>query len=208
MWYRKFGKRFLDFLMALLGVVLLFPIILIIWSLLAIANNGKPFFVQERPGKNEKIFKLLKFRTMTDKRDARGELLPDGDRITKIGAFVRKSSLDEIPQLFNVLKGEMSFIGPRPFLVNYLPYYTDEERKRHSVRPGITGLAQVSGRNMLSWEEKFRYDLEYVQKLSLRTDIKIWFRTIGKVFKKSDILVNTQELKRLDEERSHEYMSV
>lgn len=208
MWYRNFGKRFLDFLMALLGVILLFPIILAIWSLLAIVNKGKPFFVQERPGKNEKIFKLLKFRTMTDKRDANGEFLPDGERITKIGAFVRKSSLDEIPQLFNVLKGEMSFIGPRPFLVKYLPYYSDEERKRHSVRPGITGLAQVSGRNMLSWEEKFRYDLEYVQNVTLKTDIKIWLKTFEKVFKKSDILVNTQELKRLDEERSNQYMGV
>lgn len=208
MWYKNFGKRFLDFLLALVGVILLFPLILVIWLLLAIANKGKPFFVQERPGKDEKVFYVLKFRTMTDERDANGELLPDGDRITRIGAFVRKTSLDEIPQLFNVLKGEMSFIGPRPFLVEYLPYYTPEERERHSVRPGITGLAQVSGRNMLSWEEKFRYDLEYVQNLSLKSDIKIWISTFEKVFKKSDILVNTQELNRLDDERKNECVSV
>ena len=185
--YRFFFKRLIDFLLALIGLLLLFPIFLIVLVLLSIYNAGKPFFFQERPGKNEKIFKVIKFKTMNDKKDSNGELLPDSVRLTKVGNFVRKTSLDEIPQLLNVLKGDMSLIGPRPLLVEYLPRYNDEQKRRHNVRPGITGLAQVNGRNAISWKSKFEYDVEYVDNLSFFLDVKIFFMTIFKVFKSEGI---------------------
>jgi len=155
--------------------------------ILFFANKGKPFFFQQRPGKNEKIFKIIKFKSMNDKKDASGELLPFEERITKVGLFIRKYSLDEIPQLFNVLKGDMSLIGPRPLLVKYLPLYSDFQKKRHDVRPGITGWAQINGRNTISWEEKFKLDVWYTENVSITTDFKILFSTIKKVIFKEDI---------------------
>jgi lipopolysaccharide/colanic/teichoic acid biosynthesis glycosyltransferase len=160
---------------------------LIVTILLAIANNGKPFFFQPRPGKNERIFKVIKFKTMNDRRDKNGELLPDADRLTSVGKFVRKTSLDEIPQLINVIKGDMSLVGPRPLLVDYLPLYNAEQKRRHNVRPGITGWAQVNGRNAISWEKKFQYDVWYVDNISLLLDIKICWMTVQKVIKTEGI---------------------
>ncbi|CAL2105887.1 Undecaprenyl phosphate N,N'-diacetylbacillosamine 1-phosphate transferase [Tenacibaculum sp. 190524A02b] len=185
--YKFFLKRVIDFLIVLIALLLLFPIFLIILVLLSIYNEGKPFFFQERPGKNEKIFKVIKFKTMNDKKDSNGELLPDSVRLTKVGKFVRKTSLDEIPQLLNVLKGDMSLIGPRPLLVEYLHRYNDEQKRRHNVRPGITGLAQVNGRNAIGWKRKFEYDVEYVDNLSFFLDVKIFFMTFLKVFKSEGI---------------------
>ncbi len=158
-----------------------------VFIVLAIANDGKAFFVQKRPGKNEAIFEIVKFKSMNDKKDAKGELLPDAQRITAFGNFVRKFSLDELPQLWNVLKGDMSLIGPRPLLVAYLPLYTTDQNKRHNVKPGITGWAQVNGRNTISWEQKFDYDVYYVEKLSFGLDLKIFFLTVLKVFKGADV---------------------
>lgn len=185
--YRHFLKRAIDLIICLLGLILLSPVLLIITLLLAIANHGKPFFFQKRPGLNEKIFSIIKFKTMNDKKDAQGNLLPDADRLTPVGKFVRKTSLDEIPQLINVLKGDMSLIGPRPLLPEYLPLYNEEQKKRHLVRPGITGWAQVNGRNVISWGEKFRYDVWYVNHLNFLLDLKIIFLTIKKVFKSEGI---------------------
>lgn len=180
--YKTILKPLFDFLAALFGLALLSPIFIIVMIGLAIANNGKPFFFQRRPGKNEKIFSIIKFKTMNDKKDAKGKLLPDGKRLTKIGSFVRKTSLDEIPQLINVLKGDMSLIGPRPLLPEYLPLYNTEQKRRHDVRPGITGWAQVNGRNAISWEQKFEYDVWYVAHQSFILDVKILFKTVKKVF--------------------------
>lgn len=180
--YHRFFKRLIDFCTALLGLLALAPIFILVTLGLYIANQGKPFFVQPRPGKDEKIFKIIKFKTMNDKKDAHGNLLPDADRLTKIGALVRKTSLDEIPQLINVLKGDMSLIGPRPLLVQYLPLYNSEQKKRHQVRPGITGWAQINGRNAISWKQKFEYDVWYVENCSFLLDVKILFLTIKKVF--------------------------
>ena len=180
--YTAFFKRLLDFILSLLGFVILSPVFLIVWILLLFANQGKPFFLQPRPGKRERIFKIIKFKTMNDKKDRNGNLLPDEKRLTAIGKFVRNSSLDEIPQLLNVIKGDMSLIGPRPLLVQYLPLYNAEQKRRHEVRPGITGWAQVNGRNAISWEKKFEYDVWYVDHLSFMLDIKIIFKTIKKVF--------------------------
>jgi lipopolysaccharide/colanic/teichoic acid biosynthesis glycosyltransferase len=185
--YAHFLKRFVDFFLALIGFIVLFPVFLIVTILLFIANNGKPFFLQPRPGKNERIFKVIKFKTMNDKRDATGNLLPDSERLTAIGRFVRKTSLDEIPQLLNVVKGDMSLVGPRPLLVEYLPLYNKEQKKRHEVRPGITGWAQVNGRNAISWNQKFEYDVWYVKHLSFALDVKIILLTIAKVFKSEGI---------------------
>lgn len=185
--YKNYVKYFLDFSVALIALLLLFPVFLVVLLLLVLYNSGKPFFFQERPGKNERIFKLVKFKTMNDKKDINGELLPDSVRLTKVGKFVRKTSLDEIPQLLNVLNGDMSLIGPRPLLVEYLPRYNDEQKRRHNVRPGITGLAQVNGRNAISWKRKFEYDLEYVDNLSFFLDVKIFFMTFLKVFKSEGI---------------------
>ncbi|MDR6301802.1 sugar transferase [Mesonia maritima] len=180
--YKNFLKPLIDFIAALIGLVLLSPIFIIVWIGLAIANNGKPFFFQRRPGKNERIFSIIKFKTMNDKKDKQGNLLSDAKRLTRIGKFVRKTSLDEIPQLLNVLKGDMSLVGPRPLLPEYIPLYTIEQKKRHKVRPGITGWAQVNGRNAISWTKKFEYDVWYVEHISFLLDIKILFKTIKKVF--------------------------
>ncbi|MDD3701388.1 MAG: sugar transferase [Bacteroidales bacterium] len=180
--YKSFFKRPFDFTAALLGLLLLSPLFLLVTVALWIANNGKPFFLQPRPGKNEKLFKVIKFRTMNERTDSKGTLLPDAKRLTKIGTFIRKISLDEIPQLINVLKGDMSLIGPRPLLIQYLPLYNDFQRRRHEVRPGITGWAQVNGRNAISWEQKFEYDVWYVDHISTLLDCKILLLTIKKVF--------------------------
>jgi len=190
--YRHFLKRIIDFILGLIGFILLSPIFLIVLILLMINNGGKPFFFQKRPGKDEKIFKVIKFKTMNDKKGANGELLPDADRLTKLGIFVRKTSLDEIPQLLNVLKGDMSLIGPRPLLPEYLPLYSEAQKTRHNVKPGITGWAQVNGRNAISWKKKFEYDIWYVENLSFILDIKIIFKTIIKVVRSEDINTENQ----------------
>lgn len=182
MLYRDYIKRILDFTLALVMLVLLSPLLIVVYIWLTIANKGAgALFTQERPGKDERIFKLYKFKSMTDERDAEGNLLPDAQRLTQVGRFVRKTSLDELPQLWNVLKGDMSFIGPRPLLVQYLPLYNEEQRRRHNVRPGITGWAQVNGRNAISWQQKFKLDIYYVDHLSFWLDIKIIWLTIKKV---------------------------
>ena len=188
MLYRHFFKRFFDIVIASVGLIVLSPLFLILWIWLSIANKGAgAFFLQERPGKDEKIFKVIKFKTMNDRRDENGNLLPDSERLTTIGRWIRSLSLDEIPQLINVLKGDMSLIGPRPLLVQYLPLYDEVQRRRHEVRPGITGWAQVNGRNAISWQEKFEHDVWYVDHLSLSLDIKILLKTIEKVFKREGI---------------------
>lgn len=187
--YEKYIKRLLDIIISLFALIILSPIFLII-SILVLIFLGKPvIFKQERPGKYEKIFTLYKFRTMTDKKDKNGKLLPDEVRLTKYGKFLRKSSLDEIPEFINILKGDMSLIGPRPLAVSYLPYYNKKEKHRHDIRPGLTGLAQVNGRNGLQWEKRFEYDLNYVENVSFILDMKIVFLTIKKVLKSSDIAV-------------------
>jgi len=179
--YKYFFKRILDLIASLFIFILAFPVFIIVFLVLLYSNRGKPFFFQSRPGKNEKIFRIIKFKTMNDKKDADGNLLPDAERTTAMGSFVRKTSLDEIPQLLNVIKGDMSLIGPRPLLVKYLPLYNEEQRKRHNVRPGITGWAQINGRNAISWGEKFKYDVYYVNNLSFVLDFKIILLTIKKV---------------------------
>ena len=190
--YKTVFKRVFDFLAALLGLVLLSPIFFIVTIGLYFANQGKPFFFQSRPGKNGVIFKIIKFKTMNDKKDKAGNLLSDGERLTKIGTFVRKTSLDEIPQLFNVIKGDMSLIGPRPLLPEYLPLYNEVQKRRHEVRPGITGWAQVNGRNAISWDQKFEYDVWYVEHISFALDIKIFFLTLKKVFIREGINMEGQ----------------
>ena len=192
--YKKNIKPALDFLIALIAFIVLSPIFVLVMVGLWFANDGKPFFYQLRPGKGERIFKIIKFKTMNDRRDANGQLLPDAERLTKIGTFVRKTSLDEIPQLLNVLKGDMSLIGPRPLLVKYLPYYSKREQLRHTVRPGITGLAQVNGRNKLNWDDRLELDAQYVENLSFLLDIKILFRTIINVLLRKDIAVGYIDL--------------
>ncbi|WP_297131917.1 sugar transferase [uncultured Porphyromonas sp.] len=186
--YQNYTKQVLDFVFALLLLILLSPLLLVVTIWLHFANKGAgAFFTQERPGKDEKIFRLYKFKSMTDERDAEGNLLPDADRITRAGRFVRSTSIDELPQLWNVLKGDMSFIGPRPLLVQYLPLYNSFQHRRHEVRPGITGLAQVIGRNSLSWDEKFRLDVAYVDEVSFALDLRIFFATIGRVVRREGI---------------------
>lgn len=187
MLYRNFLKRLLDILVACTALLLLSPLFVLVTVLLYFANNGKPFFLQPRPGRNGKVFRVIKFKTMNDRRNAAGELLPDADRLTPVGAFVRKTSLDEIPQLMNVLKGDMSLIGPRPLLVDYLELYSPRQARRHEVRPGITGWAQVNGRNAISWKQKFDLDVWYVDHLSLLLDIRILLLTVIKVFKSEGI---------------------
>ncbi|NLR58977.1 sugar transferase [Chitinophaga polysaccharea] len=186
-WYRNLFKPLMDITAALLALVILSPVMLILVLLLAIANNGRPFFLQPRPGKNGRIFRVIKFKTMNDRKDANGRLLPDEVRLTPVGKFVRKTSLDEIPQLINVLKGDMSLVGPRPLLVDYLPLYNDTQHRRHEVRPGITGWAQVNGRNAISWEQKFAYDVWYVNNISFALDLKIIRMTLQKVIKSEGI---------------------
>jgi len=188
MMYKHFFKRFLDFSLSFIGLVVVSPLLLVVWLLLLVANGGAgAFFFQERPGKDEKIFRVVKFKTMNDRKDASGNLLPDAQRLTKVGKFVRSTSLDEIPQLLNVIKGDMSLIGPRPLLVQYLPLYDETQSRRHEVRPGITGWAQVNGRNAISWEQKFAFDVWYVDNVSLSLDVKILLKTIQKVFKREGI---------------------
>lgn len=185
--YRKYLKRLFDFLLSLIAFIILIPIMLLI-SIIVCVKLGRPIiFKQKRPGKNEKIFTLYKFRTMTDEKDKDGNLLPDDERITKFGKFLRSTSLDELPELINIIKGDMSIVGPRPLLIEYLPLYNKEQKKRHNVRPGLTGLAQVNGRNNLDWEERFKEDVYYVENLSLIMDIKIILKTIIKVIKREDI---------------------
>ena len=189
--YVHFFKRVIDLLVALIIFTVLSPVFLIVVILLAIANSGKPFFFQSRPGKNERIFKVIKFKTMNDRRDKNGELLPDSVRLTAIGKFIRKTSLDELPQLLNVIKGDMSLIGPRPLLIEYLPLYSDVQRHRHDAMPGITGWAQVNGRNAISWQQKFEYDVWYVNNISFALDFKIFFLTIRNIVKSEGISSET-----------------
>lgn len=185
--YKNAIKRFLDFSIALIGLVLILPLFILVIIGLFFANQGKPFFFQLRPGKNGQLFKIIKFKTMNDKKDNEGNLLSDAERLTKIGAFVRKTSLDEIPQLLNVIKGDMSLIGPRPLLPEYLPLYNEFQKRRHEVKPGITGWAQVNGRNAISWQQKFEYDVWYVENFSFLLDLQILNKTIKKVFKREGI---------------------
>jgi lipopolysaccharide/colanic/teichoic acid biosynthesis glycosyltransferase len=185
--YKICIKSITDFCISLLVLIVASPILILITLLLFFSNKGKPFFFQLRPGKNDKIFKIIKFKTMNDKKESEGNLLSDAKRLTKVGAFVRKTSLDEIPQLINVIKGDMSLIGPRPLLPEYLPLYNDFQKRRHEVKPGITGWAQVNGRNLISWQQKFDYDIWYVENISFLLDCKIVFLTIKKVFKSEGI---------------------
>lgn len=185
--YKNYIKRFLDFTLSLLALILLSPVMLIIAILVRIKLGTPVIFKQQRPGKNEKIFTLYKFRTMTDKKDENGNLLPDSERLTKFGKLLRSTSLDELPELVNIIKGDMAIVGPRPLLVGYLPLYNEEQKHRHNVRPGLTGLAQVNGRNSISWEEKFKDDLKYVNKITFIGDTKIILKTVGKVFKREGI---------------------
>ena len=192
--YKYFFKRLLDILISGIGLICLSPILLILAVLVRVKLGSPVIFKQERPGLNEKIFTLNKFRTMTDERDAEGKLLPDAERLTKFGRFLRSTSLDELPELWNIFTGDMSLIGPRPLLVSYLPYYTKREQLRHTVRPGLTGLAQISGRNFLEWDKRLEKDAEYVENLSFGLDIKIFFLTIKKVFVREDVVVDTNKI--------------
>lgn len=192
--YEKYIKRTLDFLLSLMALIVLSPVLLVLIIVGAIKMKGNPFFTQDRPGKDEKIFKLIKFRSMTCETDAQGNLLPDEVRLTGYGKFLRASSLDELPELINILKGDMSIVGPRPLLVEYLPYYNAEEKHRHDVRPGLTGLAQVNGRNNLTWEQKFAYDLDYVRNITFINDVRIIFSTVKKVFVRADVQTDTQSV--------------
>lgn len=190
--YRKYVKRFLDIILAIIAIVITLPIFLLT-GILVLIFLGKPaIFRQKRPGKDEKIFTMYKFRTMTNKKDKDGNFLPDELRLTKFGKFLRKTSLDEIPEFINILKGDLSIMGPRPLLVEYLPWYTEAEKHRHDVRPGLTGWAQVNGRNNVSWDRRFELDVEYVNNISFRFDLKIFLMTIQKVFKRSDIAEDTR----------------
>lgn len=190
--YEKYIKRLLDIVLSGAALVILSPLLLITAVLVRIKLGSPVIFTQERPGKDEKVFKLHKFRSMTDARDASGNLLPDKERLTRFGAKLRSLSIDELPELWDIFRGKMSIVGPRPLLVEYLPYYTADERHRHDVRPGLTGLAQINGRNTLTWEQKFAYDLEYVQHISFITDLSILLGTVGKVLSRSGVQVNTQ----------------
>lgn len=201
--YERFFKRLLDFTLSLCALLVLSPILLLLSALGLVKMKGNPFFSQERPGWHEKIFRLYKFRTMTNEKDKNGELLPDEKRLIPYGRFLRSTSLDELPELWNILKGDMSIIGPRPLLVKYLPFYTEEERKRHNVRPGLTGLAQIHGRNYLKWDKRLALDVKYVDNVSFMTDMKIFLETILKVIKRDGVATDTDTVETfLDEERS------
>ncbi len=191
--YARFGKRALDFLLALTALLILSPVLLVLTVVGAVCMKGSPFFVQPRPGKNGKIFRLVKFRTMTSQRDANGELLPDAQRLVPYGRFLRRTSLDELPELLNVLAGQMSLVGPRPLLVKYLPLYNEEQRHRHDVRPGLTGYAQAYGRNALTWEDRFQKDIYYVNNVSFVLDMKILWKTVAVVLKREGISSQTSE---------------
>ena len=188
--YAKYIKRFLDIFLSFCAILVLSPILLMLTIIGAFAMKGNPFFTQERPGKDEKIFKLIKFRTMTCEKDQEGKLLPDDIRLTRYGKFLRSTSLDELPELFNILKGDMSIIGPRPLMVRYLPLYSEEQRKRHNVRPGLSGLAQVKGRNSVSWDDRMQLDVDYVHGLSFMMDVKILIMTVIIVIKREGIELN------------------
>ena len=185
--YKDFFKRTIDIVASIIGLLILFPLFIILWTIIRLKIGEPVLFIQKRPGRGTKIFKLFKFRTMTNKKDQTGNLLPDHLRITPLGRFLRKASLDELPQLFNVFKGDMSLVGPRPLATKYLPFYTDKEMTRHKVRPGITGLAQISGRNNLNWDKKLDLDAQYVENLSFLLDIKILFKTLVNVIKRADV---------------------
>lgn len=203
--YKKIIKPLFDFFAAFFGLLILSPIFTLVTIGLMFANKGNPFFFQKRPGKNEKIFRIIKFKSMNDNKDENGNLLSDSERLTKMGAFVRKTSLDEIPQLINVLKGDMSLVGPRPLLPRYLPYYKERERLRHFVKPGITGLAQVSGRNTLNWDERLELDAQYVESMSMKLDFTILFKTVVGVIVKKDVVVIPGEMyTTLDKFRNNE----
>ena len=189
--YAKYIKRVIDFFLSFCAIVVLSPILIILTVIGAIAMKGNPFFTQLRPGKNEKIFRLIKFRTMSCQTDSDGNLLPDDKRLTKYGKFLRSTSLDELPELINILKGDMAIVGPRPLLPEYLPYYTETERHRHDVRPGLTGLAQINGRNSIKWDERFRLDIDYVKNISFKKDFELIIKTILKVLNRSDVSENT-----------------
>ena len=206
--YAKYVKRPLDFVLSLTALIILSPLLLILTIVGAIAMKGNPFFVQKRPGRiskktgEEKIFSLIKFRTMSNAKDKDGNLLPDKDRLNRYGRFLRSTSLDELPELVNIVKGDMSIIGPRPLLVQYLPYYTDTEKHRHDVRPGLSGLAQVNGRNLVKWDQRLAYDIEYVNHITFLGDVKIVLQTLKKVFSKEDVAVDTDAVETyLDRER-------
>lgn len=204
--YKHFFKRFFDFWIALIALVCLSPILVVVTIWLHFANKGAgAFFLQERPGKDGKIFKVIKFKSMTDERDATGNLLPDKDRITAVGKFVRKTSIDELPQLLNVLKGDMALIGPRPLLPEYLPWYTEKEKRRHDVRPGISGWAQVNGRSNITWDKKLKYDVYYVDHLSFVMDVKVIYKTLQNMINKSDIVgvIPQNGIGKLDVERAN-----
>ena len=192
--YARFFKRPLDFFCALAAIICLSPILAVLTVLGTIKMKGNPFFTQPRPGLNEKIFKLIKFRTMTNDRDAQGNLLPDDVRLNAYGKFLRSTSLDELPELFNILKGDMAVIGPRPLLVEYLPYYTERERRRHDIRPGLSGWAQVNGRNSVNWDRRFELDVEYVENISFLMDVKIILKTLKKVFVRENIAEDTNKV--------------
>ncbi|WP_026691509.1 sugar transferase [Alteribacter aurantiacus] len=187
--YRRFIKRPMDFILSFFAIILLSSVLLVVAILVRTKLGSPVLFKQKRPGINDKVFMMYKFRTMTDERDENGELLPDSVRLTKFGKFLRSTSLDELPELFNILKGDMSFVGPRPLSVKYLPYYNEYEKQRHDVRPGLTGLAQINGRNRANWEQRFALDVEYVSELSFINDTKIFVKTILVVFKRSDVVI-------------------
>lgn len=210
--YAKYFKRMLDFILSLIALIILSPILLIVAILVRIKLGNPIIFKQQRPGKNEKIFTLYKFRTMTDKKDENGNLLPDSERLTKFGKLLRSTSLDELPELINILKGDMAIVGPRPLLVKYLPYYTEEEKHRHDVRPGLTGLAQICGRNNLDWNERFEMDLKYVNSVSFKEDLIIIFKTISSVLKHNDIEVPREShdldaIRKIKGEKKDEYIN-
>ena len=202
--YKNYNKKVIDFIASLILIILLSPLLILVIIVLSITNQGKPFFFQQRPGKNGKIFTIIKLKTMNNKKDRKGNLLSDEKRLTKVGSIIRKTSLDEIPQLINVLKGDMSLIGPRPLVIRYLPFYTDKERLRHTVRPGITGLAQVNGRNTIKWDERLALDVDYVENLSFKQDLNIFYKTVLKVIVSENIINNPKSIMEdLDEERKN-----
>ena len=203
--YAKCFKRIFDFLLSLTALVILCPVLLILAILGAIMMKGNPFFTQRRPGKDEKIFRLIKFRTMTCEKDAGGNLLPDEQRLNRYGKLLRSTSLDELPEAWNILKGDMSVIGPRPWAVRYLPYFTEEEHKRHLVRPGLSGWAQVNGRTASNWDQRLRYDLEYVEKISFGFDLKVLFVTVKKVLARSDVVATAEEQGNFDDYRKKQW---
>lgn len=204
--YNRYVKRWLDFILSLISIIILLPIYIIIATISFFKLKGNPLFFQNRPGKNGKIFKLVKFRSMSNEKDKEGKLLPDSQRLNAYGKFLRKTSLDELPELFNILKGDMSIVGPRPLSVDYLSYYNEKEKKRHDVRPGLTGLAQVNGRNAVDWPKRFSYDLEYVDNVSFICDVKIILKTIEIVLKKSDVNVRgTTSIIDFDKFREQEW---